>query len=238
MFEVWRIVSRMGHLQRLAPLWLIGMAVLVTRFQPVLLVALAYGVALQFLVEYAMHRFLYHRRPPQMQGPFNQLYRDHIGHHEFPTDPDLLTGGNRWFAAVFALVSAGLHTLALALFMGIGAAAGFSVVALWVGSVSAYVFYEYCHTLAHVNLPKGRFGRHVTRSHLAHHYQDHHATFHVSAGMGWIDRLFGTGHDPQAARARYDRDTMMSLGMDPDDLRLVLARKAWGLPGWPGRRHG
>lgn len=235
MFDVWRIVARMGHLQRLAPLWLLGMAVLLARFQPVLLLALAYGVALQFLVEYTMHRFLYHRRPPQAQGPFNRLYRDHIGHHEFPTDPELLTGGNPWFPLGFALASVVLHMLVLTPFTGLGPAAAFSVVALWVGSVSAYVFYEYCHTLAHVNLPKGRFGRHVTRVHLAHHYQDHQATFHVSAGMGWIDRLFGTDHDPQLARARYDRDTMMSLGMDPDDLRLVLARKAWGLPDRPGR---
>jgi hypothetical protein len=31
------------------------------------------------------------------------------------------------------------------------------------------------------------------------------------------------------ARARFDRKTMLSLGMDPDDLRLVTARKAFGL---------
>lgn len=235
MFGVWRIVARMGHLQRLAPLWLLGMAILLSGFHPVLLLALAYGVVLQFLVEYAIHRFIYHRRPPRAQGPFNRLYRDHIGHHEFPAAPELLTGGNPWFPAGFALASVAMHMLVLAPIAGLGPAAAFSVVALWVGSVSAYVFYEYCHTLAHVNLPKGRFGRHVTRIHLAHHYQDHHATFHVSAGMGWIDRLFGTAQDPQLARARYDRDTMMSLGMDPDDLRLVLARKAWGLPDRPGR---
>ena len=103
------------------------------------------------------------------------------------------------------------------------------VVAIFVGSISAFTFYEYCHTLAHLRIPKGWFGEQVTRAHMAHHFQDHHATFHVSFGMGWIDRLFGTPHDREAARARFDRKTMLSLGMDPDDLRLVTARKAYGV---------
>ena len=58
---------------------------------------------------------------------------------------------------------------------------------------------------------------------------------HVSFGMGWIDRLFGTPHDRAAARARFDRKTMLSLGMDPDDLRLVTARKAYGVTKSPPR---
>ena len=51
--------------------------------------------------------------------------------------------------------------------------------------------------------------------------------------MGWIDRLFGTGHDAEIAKARFDRKTMLSMGMDPEDLRLVTARKAMACR--PGR---
>lgn len=181
------------------PLWLTGATVLATLFQRVLLLAMACGAVLQFLVEHAMHRVLYHRPPPQAQNPFNRPCRDHVGHHEFSTDPHLLTGGSRWFAVVFALASAELHRL------------------------------------AHVNLPKGRLGRRVTCSHPAHHCQDHRAAFHVSVGMGWIDGLFGTAHDPQTARARHDRETMMSPDMDPHDLRLVHAHKVRGRP---EHRHG
>ena len=106
------------------------------------------------------------------------------------------------------------------------------------GSVTAFTFYEYCHTIAHLNVPKGWFGKKVTQSHLAHHYQDHDATFHVSFGMNWIDGLFGTKHDKAVARARFDRETMLSMGMDPEDLRLVTARKAHGVINPPGsKRH-
>jgi len=230
MIATLRVLMAMGSLQRLFPLWLLGLVVLIWGFTPWMLLALVYGVVLQFFVEYVMHRFLLHREPPKDQPTFNALYRSHIGHHEFPTNPEYFTGEDHWYAVRFGLVSTVLHTLVLWPFVGLAAAASWSCVALFVGSISAFAFYEYCHTLAHLKIPKGWFGQKVTRSHLIHHFQDHDATFHVSFGMGWIDRLFGTRYDQEDAKARYDRDTIMSIGMDPEDLRLVTARKAFGLP--------
>jgi hypothetical protein len=238
MFHALRIIARMGSLQRLAPFTLIGLVLLVSQFSGWLLLAVAYGILMQFFVEYAMHRFLLHREPPTDQSLFNDLYRSHIGHHEFPAEPEFFTGGDNWYALRFGLISVALHTLLLWPFVGLQTALVWSAVALFVGSVPAFAFYEFCHTLAHINVPKGWFGQHVTRRHLAHHFQDHNATFHVSIGMGWIDRLFGTDHDPDTARARYDRKTILSMGMDPDDLRLVTARKAWNLPATPGAKRG
>lgn len=232
-----RILINMGSLQRLAPLFALGVLLFVTQFSPLLIVALIYGVILQFFVEYIMHRFLLHREPPIDQSTFNELYRSHIGHHEFPTDPEFFTGGDHWYAVKFALISLALHTGVLWPVLGLQTAAIWSCVALFFGSIGAFTFYEYCHTLAHINVPKGWFGQHVTRRHLAHHFQDHHATFHVSAGMGWIDRLFGTDHDPAQAKERFDRKTLLSMGMDPEDLRLVTARKAWNLPPRPGMKR-
>ncbi|MGR3323751.1 MAG: sterol desaturase family protein [Pseudooceanicola sp.] len=229
MIPALRIVIRMGGLHRLLPLWLAGLAVLLLGFTPLMLAALAYGVLAQFVVEYLIHRFVYHRDPPAEQSPFNALYRAHIGHHEFPRNVEFFTGGDHWFPFRVAAGSFLLHVLLLWLFTGLAMAAQLSAVAIFLGSASAFAFYEYCHTLAHLNVPKGWFGQRVTRSHMAHHYQDHEASFHVSFGMGWIDRLFGTAHDAEAARDRFDRRTMMSIGMDPDDLRLVTARKAWGI---------
>ncbi|WP_289044108.1 sterol desaturase family protein [uncultured Aliiroseovarius sp.] len=223
------ILISMGSLHRLFPFWLAGVAALVYWFSPWLILAIAYGVFVQFVVEYAMHRFLFHREPPTDQGPFNDLYRSHIGHHEFPNDPEFFTGGDHWYPVRFGLISFVVHGLILWPFLGFGTAVLAAYVALFVGSVSAFAFYEYCHTLAHVNVPKGWFGQRVTRSHLAHHFQDHQAIFHVSFGMGWIDHLFGTRHDPAIARERFDPDTIRSMGMDPEDLRLVTARKAFGI---------
>lgn len=237
MLPTLRILIHMGGLQRLLPFWLVAAGLAIAFWSPWLILAFVYGVLIQFVVEYVMHRFLFHRKPPDEQSPFNALYRSHIGHHEFPTDPEFLTGDDHWYAVRFGLVSTALHTAVLWPFLGLGAAFVAAYVALFLGSVTAFAFYEYCHTLAHLDVPKGWFGRHVTREHMAHHYQDHRATFHVSFGMGWIDRLFGTPHDPDLARARFDRETVLSLGMDPEDLRLVTARKAYGLPPRPGMKR-
>ncbi len=236
MIPTLRVLSAMGSLQRLLPFWLGGVLLLVLVFTPWLLLAVAYGVVLQFFVEYIMHRFVYHRAPPREQSAFNALYRAHIGHHEFPTDPEYFTGDDHWFAVRFGLILVAVHAVMLWPLMGLGAALSWSFVALFVGAVSAFAFYEYCHTLAHLNVPKGWFGQRVTRSHMLHHFQDHHSTFHVSFGMGWIDRLFGTGFDRQTAKARYDRRTVLSLGMDPEDLRLTTARKACGITRQPGEK--
>ena len=237
MIPTLRVLMNMGSLQRLAPFWLAALVLLVLNFSLWQLLAVAYGILLQFFVEYAMHRFLLHRKPPTEQGIFNQLYRSHIGHHEFPADPELFTGDDHWYPVRFGLISVALHTLALWPFLGLQAGFGTAFIGLFLGSVSAFAFYEYCHTLAHLNVPKGWFGQKITREHLAHHYQDHHATYHVSAGMGWIDRLFGTAHDAEAAKSRFDRKTILSMGMDPEDLRLVTARKAYGLPPKPGMKR-
>jgi hypothetical protein len=237
MIPTLKVLVRMGSLQRLLPFWIAGVAAMVWWWQPWLILALVWGALAQFVVEYAMHRFLYHRAPPTQQGVFNALYRSHIGHHEYPADPEFFTGDDHWYPVRFGLMSVALHVLVLWPFIGLADAALFGFVALFVGSVSAFAFYKYCHTLAHLAVPKGWFGQKVTRDHLAHHYQDHRATYHVSFGMGWIDRLFGTPHDPALARERFDRKTMLSMGMDPEDLRLVTARKAWGVTRRPGSQR-
>ena len=230
MIPTLRVLVHMGSLQRLFPFWLAGVVATVVFWSPWLILALIWGVVMQFWVEYAMHRFLLHREPPTEQSPFNALYRSHIGHHEFPSEPEFFTGDDHWYPVRFGLISVAIHTVALWPFLGFGPALLVSGVALFAGSVSAFAFYEYCHTLAHLNVPKGWLGRKVTHDHLRHHFNDHDSNFHVSFGMNWIDRLMGTPYDKGTARERFDRDTILSLGMDPEDLRLVTARKAYGLP--------
>ncbi|UWQ21422.1 sterol desaturase family protein [Jannaschia sp. W003] len=236
MIPTLRVLVHMGSLRRLAPFWALAVVLAVLFPSPWLLAAALYGAVLQFFVEYAMHRFLLHRAPPREQGAFTALWRSHIGHHEFPADPEFFTGDDHWYPVRFGLLSVLLHVLVLWPLVGLGPAALLSWVALFGGSATAFAFYEYCHTLAHLRVPKGWFGQKVTRSHLTHHFQDHRATFHVSFGMGWIDRLMGTPHDAAAARARFDPRTMLSLGMDPEDLRLVTARKAHGIDTPPRAR--
>jgi hypothetical protein len=231
----WKIIWAMGYPQRLLPLTALTLALASTYGTPWLILAVGYGVLAQGFVEYGLHRFVYHRPPPTDQSRFDTLYRSHIGHHENPGDPAFFTGDDPWFPLRFAAGSFALHLLVLWPILGLPEAALTTAVALFIGSVPTFLFYEYCHTLAHLDVPKGRFGRHVTRSHLRHHFNDHAAVFHVTAGFGWIDRLLGTAYDRARARARFDPDRMLSIGMDPDDLRLVIARRRFGVMA-PARR--
>ncbi|WP_422049214.1 sterol desaturase family protein [Shimia sp.] len=230
------VLIRMGSLHRLLPFWLFGLWLITQNLSWWVPLALVYGYIAQLFVEYLMHRFLLHREPPTDQSVFNDLYRSHIGHHEYPSDAEFFTGGDNWYPVRFGILSIALHTLLLWPILGLSLAFTVAYIALFVGSVIAFATYEYCHTLAHLNVKKGRFGQYVTRKHLAHHFQDHHATFQVSFGLDWIDRLFGTAHDKAEARARYDRKTILSMGMDPEDLRLVTARKAFGITQRPGAK--
>lgn len=236
MIPTLRVLINMGSLQRLLPFWLAGVLAFFVWFSPWMILALAWGVMMQFFVEYLMHRFLLHREPPQDQPTFNELYRSHIGHHEFPNDPEFFTGDDHWYPVRFGLISLVVHSVVLWPFIGLEMAIVWSAVAIFVGSVSAFAFYEYCHTLAHLNVPKGWFGKRVTQSHLRHHFNDHDSVYHVSFGMAWIDRLFGTTYDRDTARNRYDAQTILSMGMDPEDLRLVTARKAFGITKMPRER--
>lgn len=236
MIPTLRVLMHMGSLQRLVPFFILTMAAAIWNFSPWLLLAIAYGMVMQFLVEYAMHRFLLHREPPTQQSPFNALYRSHIGHHEFPVEPEFFTGDDHWYPVRFGIISFAIHVLILWPFIGLSSAMLWSGTAIFVGSVLAFAFYEYCHTLAHLNVPKGWFGQRITHAHLRHHFNDHDLNFHVSFGMGWIDRLFRTAYDKDVARTRFDRNTILSMGMNPEDLRLVTARKAYGLPVKPGMK--
>jgi len=229
MAEVLGHLFRMRNLQYLMPFYALGWGLLVVNFSPWLLAAIAWGCLLQFLFEYILHRFAYHGTPPTAQGAFSKLYRTHIAHHEFPSDPRFFAGDAPWYGVRVAALVAGLHSLVLWPLVGLSSSIVIGTSATFVGGISAYLFYEYCHTLAHLPVRKGGFGRWITRTHLAHHFQDHHATFHVSAGMGWIDRMLGTAFDKAQARERFDAQTHATLGMDPDDARLVMAREELGL---------
>ena len=147
MIETLKILANMGSLHRLLPFWLGGLAVAGVFWTPWLILALVYGVILQFFVEYLLHRFLLHRDPPSDQSPFNALYRSHIGHHEFPDNPEFFTGDDHWYAVRFGLASLALHVGVLWPVVGLQNALVWPSVAIFVGSVSAFTFYEFCGLL-------------------------------------------------------------------------------------------
>ncbi len=92
------------------------------------------------------------------------------------------------------------------------------------GGVLMFMVYEWFHMTAHLNLPKTAIERHVTKLHNQHHFRDFSKWFHVSPGGEIIDRAMGTDIDREALKSQQRIEFIRTLGMSPDDPRLVAAR--------------
>lgn len=180
------------------------------------------GVLAQYLNEYNLHRYVFHLKPPHKQWIFDLLYRAHYGHHDFPTNFKL------FFVPVWvALPMLGFNFFALwgvlALF-GAGPAFWIALAIVPVGGVATFLGYEWFHMSAHLNVPKGPLARHVTKLHNQHHFRDFSKWFHVSPGGEIIDRAMGTAISRDALKTQQRMEFIRTLGMRPDDARLVSAR--------------
>jgi len=180
------------------------------------------GVGAQLLNEYNLHRHIFHLDPPRRQWAFDLLYQAHYGHHDFPTNHGLF----------FVPIWVALPMLAFNFFAVWGIAAVFGAAhAIWIavaivpaGGVLMFMVYEWFHMTAHLNLPKTAIERHVTKLHNQHHFRDFSKWFHVSPGGEIIDRAMGTDIDREALKSQQRIEFIRTLGMSPDDPRLVAAR--------------
>lgn len=207
----------------LLPVLLIALVVGVWNWTPWVAVAIVAGVLFQYGNEYAIHRFLYHMRPPETaNGLFMWLYKSHFGHHDFPNNPNLWGGTSLWFTPVFALISFLLVWGGLAV-TGVPTPWLYALTAVFIGSVGLYLFYEWCHVTAHAKGEKNALERYISKEHAKHHFNDFGTNFHVSAGGILVDQIAQTAHSPK----REDRiSNIRTLGMDPSDPRLVAAIEA------------
>ncbi len=181
------------------------------------------GIGAQMLNEYNLHRYVFHQPPPKRQWAFDLLYQAHYGHHDFPTNKPLffvpiwvalpMLGGN------FALV------WAVAWLLGAPSAFWIAVAIVPAGGVGMFLIYEWFHMTAHLNIPKGTIARRVTRLHNQHHFRDFSKWFHVSPGGEIIDRVMGTDIDTESLKHQQRIEFMRTLGLPPDDPRLVAARQ-------------
>ena len=181
-----------------------------------------FGIPAQMMNEYALHRYIFHLAPPRQQWAFNLLYQAHYGHHDFPTNPRLFFVPV-WvavpvlcssFAAVWGVLALLAPTYALPI----------AVAIVPVGGIATFLGYEWFHMTAHLTLPKTAVERHVTTLHNQHHFRDFSRWFHVSPGGEIIDRLMGTAIDREALKSQQRIEFIRTLGMRPDDARLVAAR--------------
>jgi len=179
------------------------------------------GILVQMLNEYSIHRFLFHWPAPEKQWQFDILYQVHYGHHDFPTNKEL------FFVPVwFAIPMLCFNFLALwvALSFVTTLALPIAAIVVLVGGVGTFLFYEWFHMTAHLNVPKIWVERHVTTLHNQHHFRDFSKWFHVSPGGQIIDRVMGTAIDREALKQQQRMEFIRTMGLRPDDPRLISAR--------------
>lgn len=138
---------------------------------PVWALTAAGGIAVWTLVEYLMHRFVFHHLP-YVRGM-------HARHHE---EHDALVGTPAWLSLpAIAAAAAGL-ILALGPEPGGAFATGLSL---------GYCWYISIHHIAHRwRLPDHGYAFRLKRRHALHHHFDDNANFGVTSGL-W-DTVFGT----------------------------------------------
>jgi dihydroceramide fatty acyl 2-hydroxylase len=143
------------------------------------LVALALaGVLAWTLVEYLMHRFLFHFPARTSRGRV-LAFLVHGHHHLHPDDPGRITATPIQFG-LLALLAGGLSHLALGPRLWAAALAGFLI---------GYLAYEALHFRAHHGSPRTALGRALRRHHLRHHHASARARWGISSPLwDWVFR--------------------------------------------------
>jgi len=137
------------------------------------------GAFLWTLVEYVLHRWLFHLKPPGWGGKMFS-FMTHGYHHEFPDDK-------------MRLVAPPLMLVALGLIVGTVFFLLFGPrywAQLFGGMFIGYLPYDWIHYYTHHFHPKNRLGRWLRQYHLQHHFDPYHDRFGISTPI-W-DLVFRT----------------------------------------------
>ncbi|MEM1008708.1 MAG: sterol desaturase family protein [Myxococcota bacterium] len=136
------------------------------------------GVLLWTLIEYAMHRFLFHfPRERPVQKVFGLIVHGH--HHLYPADRTRLVAT--------PLMHWSMMLLFWGLYTGLFGSYG---LALWTGTGIGYLLYELLHWLAHHGPLSNTWRKRLFGHHLKHHYENPNANFGISSPL-W-DIVFRT----------------------------------------------
>ncbi len=136
------------------------------------------GLFVFSLVEYLIHRFLFHFTPAN-EKQARIKYSVHMVHHEYPRDKDRL--------AMPPLLSI---TVALIFFFLFWPVLGERVWLFFPGFTSGYSTYLIIHYAIHRFRPPSNFLRYLWKHHSLHHYKSDDYAFSVSLPI-W-DIIFGT----------------------------------------------
>lgn len=143
---------------------------------PVMIVLFFAGMFIFTLVEYLMHRFLYH---PQTQKMEEFSHKVHGVHHDYPKDKKRLA-----MPPILALI------LATFFFIIYRAIMGDYVFGFLAGFLMGYTGYLAIHYSVHIFKVPDNFLKILWHHHAIHHYRQPERAFGVSSPL-W-DYIFGT----------------------------------------------
>ncbi len=130
------------------------------------------------LLEYCVHRFMYHPHGvTKKEGTWQYLF--HGVHHDFPKDKERL--------AMPTVVAFGIAAGFFFLFLFILGEYSF---AFFPGFAFAYAFYLSIHYAIHAYSPPRNFFKYLWKHHSLHHYKHHDKAFGVTSAL-W-DFVFRT----------------------------------------------
>jgi sterol desaturase/sphingolipid hydroxylase (fatty acid hydroxylase superfamily) len=143
--------------------------------------ALLGGLAFWTLLEYVLHRWVFHFTP----NPNSELSRDvhyliHGVHHDWPHDPDRLV-----MPPVMSILLA--IVLGFPIFLAVGPR---FFDPFFAGLVVGYIWYDMTHYAVHHVKPRTEVGAKLRKHHYLHHFKAPEARYGVSTPL-W-DVVFGT----------------------------------------------
>ena len=160
-----------------------------------ILILFLFGFLSWGLVEYVLHRFVFHVDAGSIFGR-NFVYAAHLTHHENPKATDQL------FASLqISMPIATAYWLLAWATLGTWRAASY----LLIGLIAGYFCYEWLHFLAHHGRSRLPLLRYLKKYHLLHHYRSPDLRFGVTSPI--FDFLFGT--------FRPVRNTVRSSSQEP-----------------------
>ena len=144
-----------------------------------LLLLLGSGIMTWLLIEYGLHRFIFHYDAHSALGQ-RILHRTHLAHHENPGNTKLLSG------IVLGLAIAPEIVLVAWAITGSWRAAFYFLN----GVAAGYFYYEWLHFYVHHSRTRLKLFRYLRTYHLLHHHQTTEMRFGVTSPL--IDLIFGT----------------------------------------------
>jgi sterol desaturase/sphingolipid hydroxylase (fatty acid hydroxylase superfamily) len=144
------------------------------------------GLGAWTLLEYVLHRFVFHHGFDHRSALQHDLaFLVHGIHHDYPWDAD-------------RLVMPPVLAVGIALAIGLPMRAVLGPHAFWptfAGLIAGYLWYDLAHFAAHHHKPTTWLGKLQRRQHLLHHFQSPHARYGVTTPV-W-DHVFRTTGTPE-----------------------------------------